>query len=87
MNETAQLNLALADVLNGFDPYNAGEGFYDTEIADSIYAVHSIDEINKLAAAIRSIYEHSFDMPMSGGNPTKLAEQLMTIKNNSSCSL
>ncbi|OLN23750.1 hypothetical protein BTO30_03165 [Domibacillus antri] len=87
MNETAQLNFALADVLNGFDPFHAGAGFYDTEIADSIYAVHRIDEKNKLAAAIRSIYEHSFDAPMPGGNPTELAEQLLTIKHNSSCSL
>lgn len=87
MNETAQLNFALADVLNGFDPFNAGAGFYDTEIADSIYAVHRLDEISKLAAAIRSIYEHSFDAPMPGGNPTVLAEKLLVIKNNSSCSL
>lgn len=87
MNETAQLNFALADALNGFDPFNAGIGFYDTEIADVIYAVHRLDEINELAAAIRSIYEHSFDEPMPGGNPTRLAEQLLIIKNNASCHL
>jgi hypothetical protein len=87
MNETAQLNFALADMLHGFDPFNAGAGFYDTEIADSIYAVHRLDEIDKLAVAIRSIYEHSFDAPMPGGNPTALAKQLLMIKNDASCSL
>ncbi|WP_046176616.1 DUF1871 family protein [Domibacillus indicus] len=87
MNETAQLNFALADVLMSFDPYQAGAGFYDTEMADVIYAVHQQKNAEKLAAEIRRIYEHSFDAPMPGGSPVKLAEKLLSIKNNSSCSL
>ncbi len=87
MNETAQLNFALADVLMGFDPYNAGAGFYDTEMADVIYAVHQLNDVEKLAVAIRRIYEHSFDSPMPGGNPVALAKKLLEIKNNTSCSL
>ncbi|MCP3760784.1 YugE family protein [Domibacillus sp. A3M-37] len=87
MNETAQLNFALADVLQAFDPYKAGEGFYETEMADAIYAVHQQEDAVQLAAEIRRIYEHSFDAPMPGGNPIKLAETLLIIKNNSSCFL
>ena len=87
MNETAQLNFALADVLQAFDPYKAGEGFYETEMADAIYAVHQLEDSVKLAAEIRRIYEHSFDEPIPGGDPIKLAQNLLFIKNNKSCSL
>lgn len=87
MNETAQLNLALMDELQAFDPYEAGEGFYETEVADVIYAVHQQEKAGKLAAQIRSIYEHSFDQPMPGGEPIELAEKLLEIKRNASCSL
>lgn len=87
MNETAQLNFALADVLHTFDPYKAGEGFYDTEMADTIYAVHGEDDAEKLAARIRRIYEHSFDAPIPGGDPIQLAKTLLSIKYNHSCSL
>lgn len=87
MNETAQLNFALADVLQAFDPYKAGEGFYDTEMADAIYAVHQEDNAEKLAAEIRRIYEHSFDAPMPGGDPIHLAKKLLSIKQTISCSL
>lgn len=87
MNETAQLNFALADVLQAFDPYKAGEGFYETEMADAIYAVHQEEKAEKLAAEIRRIYEHSFDAPMPGGDPVSLAQKLLFIKHSVSCSL
>lgn len=87
MNETAQLNFALADVLQAFDPYKAGEGFYETEVADAIYAVHQEEKAEKLAAEIRRIYEHSFDAPMPGGDPVNLAQKLLLIKHNAPCSL
>lgn len=86
MNETAQVNMALRNELMRFDPYKMGIGFYETEMADTVAAVHQYEEPRALAAAIRRIYEHSFDEPVPGGDPVELAEKLLSVK-NTTCSL
>lgn len=82
-----QLNLQLADLLNEWDPFCLKNGSYDPEIAETIQAVHMSDDPQKLAKNIRDIYEFSFEELIPIDSCLKIAQQLLMVKNNSSCSI
>lgn len=84
--ETSTMNLLLADELNEWDPFSIGEGSYDTEIADAIQAVHELNNPNELASRLQSIYEFSFEQVIPFIECLTIAERLLLIKNQSSCS-
>lgn len=81
------MNLLLADELNEWDPFCIGEGFYDTEIADAIQAVHELNDPRILAERLQSIYEFSFEQEIPFKECAAVAYRLLSIKNQSSCSL
>ncbi|CEG28393.1 DUF1871 family protein [Bacillus sp. B-jedd] len=85
--ETSIMNLLLADELNEWDPFCIGEGSYDTEIADTIQAVHELKEPKQLAKRLQSIYEFSFEQMIPFKECLAVAKKLLSIKNESSCSL
>ncbi|WP_313803008.1 DUF1871 family protein [Cytobacillus sp.] len=87
MVQFQDINIQLVYILDEWDPFQMGEGNYDTEIADVIQAVHDIDEKEKLARKIQSIYEFSFEQVIPLTNCKKIAEQLISIKNTGSCQL
>ncbi len=80
-------NLHYADVLNEWDPFHLVNGNYDTEIADTIQAIHELDHIDDLAARIQSIYEFSFEKTIPIDNCLQVAKQLLVIKDNDSCTI
>lgn len=82
-----QLNLQLVDVLNEWDPFEVGEGNYVTEIADTVQAVHAMDDKETLARMIQDIYEFSFEKMISLENCEVVAAKLLAIKNSGTCAL
>ncbi|KML36284.1 DUF1871 family protein [Cytobacillus firmus] len=85
--EIQQTNLLLVCTLDQWDPFRVGPGNYDTEIADSVQAVHDLDDQVKLARKIQSIYEFSFEEIIPLENCIEISERLLEIKNNGSCAM
>ena len=82
-----EINLQLVSKLNEWDPFQIGEGNYDTEIADVIQAVHNMDDKERLAKKIQAIYEFSFEQVIPLTACEEIAERLIAIKNSGSCRL
>jgi len=87
MRKELQTSLQYVDVLNEWDPFHLKNGGYDTEIADTIQAVHELNNPTKLAKRIQAIYEFSFEKVIPMESCLKIAAELLTIKENESCSL
>jgi hypothetical protein len=87
MNNQAQTHLLYVDLLNEWDPFELINGDYDPEIADTIQAIHECDNAEALAKKIQAIYEFSFEKLIPFEGCLKIAEELLEVKNNESCSL
>ncbi len=84
--ETTLLNIALAEILEKWDPFLMGEGEYAPEIADVIQLVHEKDDINDLARSIQDVFEFSFEERIAMDNCEDMAKKLLQEKWMSSCS-
>lgn len=82
-----QLNIQLVDTINEWDPFQIGEGNYDTEIADIVQAVHDLDDPNKLARKIQAIFEFSFEKLLPLAECKEVAVTLLAIKDGGTCAL
>ncbi|MEH7305763.1 DUF1871 family protein [Neobacillus drentensis] len=87
MRKELQTNLQYVDILNEWDPFRLTNGGYDTEIADTIQAIHELDDSNELAKRIQSIYEFSFEKIIPIEECLKIAKELLMIKENDACSI
>ena len=87
MESEMRTNLQFVDVLNEWDPFKLKNGNYDTEIADTIQAIHELDNAEALATRIQSIYEFSFESIIPIQQCLKIANELLLIKDNDSCTL
>lgn len=87
MESDMQTNLQFVDVLNEWDPFKLKKGNYDTEIADTIQAIYELDNPEALAARIQSIYEFSFERIIPIEQCFKIANELLLIKDNDSCTI
>ncbi|WP_110928653.1 DUF1871 family protein [Bacillus massiliglaciei] len=85
--ETQDMHIAMALLLQDWDPFKLGPDFYEPEIADSIVAVRKLDDIEEIAESIKAIYEFSFEEELNLDECRKMALQLLQIKNNASCTL
>ena len=85
--QRVETNLMLVDLLNEWNPFGIGAGNYETEIADTIQAVHGMDDPNQLAKEIQAIYEFSFEQMIPIDACRKMAIQLLIIKDNGTCIL
>ncbi|MED3563236.1 DUF1871 family protein [Bacillus xiapuensis] len=86
-NSQLQTNLKFVDLLNQWNPFQLEEGSYDTEIADTIQAIHELNHPASLAEKIQSIYEFSFEQIIPIDSCLEMAEKLLSIKNNDSCTI
>ncbi len=84
---TQQVNMAMAEVLRNWDPFQQGEDFYEPEIADVLLAIRDIESGSELAGKMQEIYEFSFEQQLAFNDCLKIAEQLRNIKENESCTL
>ena len=87
MRKELQTNLQYVDLLNEWDPFNLTNGGYDTEIADTIQAIHELDDCDELAKRIQSIYDFSFEKMIPLEECLKIAKELLVIKANDACSI
>ncbi|MDF2857459.1 MAG: hypothetical protein K0Q87_3310 [Neobacillus sp.] len=87
MEKQVKTNLLYVDILNEWDPFQLKDGSYDTEIADTVQAVYELDNPEKLAERIQSIFEFSFDAIIPMDQCLKVARELLLIKENDSCSI
>ncbi|CAH0164665.1 DUF1871 family protein [Peribacillus sp. NPDC101481] len=85
--DTQQMNLALVAVLQEWDPFKIGWDLYEPEIADTVVAIRNIDDPKELAEKIKSIYEFSFDESVQMDKCLEIAQKLLIIKNDASCSI
>ncbi|OLS34635.1 DUF1871 family protein [Bacillus sp. MRMR6] len=86
MESLMKANLQLVDLLNEWDPFELKNGDYDTEIADTIQAVHELDNPQALAERIQTIYEFSFEKIIPIEQCLNVAKELLMIKESESCS-
>ena len=82
-----EMNVAFVRLLNEWDPFSIGEGNYDTEIADSIQALHDLDLEEDLAKAIQGIYEFAFEEVIPIENCLAISKKLIAVKESGTCSL
>jgi hypothetical protein len=87
MESLMKANLQFVDLLNEWDPFELKNGDYDTEIADTIQAIHELDNPKALAERIQAIYEFSFEQIIPIEQCLKIAIELLLIKENESCSI
>ncbi|KWW12565.1 hypothetical protein AS888_09385 [Peribacillus simplex] len=85
--DTQQMNIALVAVLQEWDPFRIGGDLYEPEIADTVVAIRDIDSPRELAEKIQSIYEFAFDESIDFDKCLEVAQKLLIIKNDASCSL
>ncbi|MDR4949119.1 DUF1871 family protein [Neobacillus cucumis] len=87
MRKEVATNLQFVDLLNQWDPFHLENGDYEPEIADTIQAVHELDDPLNLAKRIQSIYEFSFEKVIPIEECLLISKDLLVIKANQSCSL
>jgi hypothetical protein len=87
MRKELQTNLQYVDALNEWDPFQLKTGGYEPEIADTVQAVHELNDAKELAVRIQSIYEFSFEKLIPMESCLDMAEKLLRIKANKSCSI
>lgn len=87
MENGMKTNLELVDLLNEWDPFKLKGGHYDTEIADTIQAVHELNDAEMLAKRIQAIYEFSFEQTIPMEQCLKIAKELLAIKDSGSCTI
>jgi hypothetical protein len=81
------LNVKLYETLYQWDPFDMGLGNYDPEFADIIQAVNEHDDVNKLVKRILEIFEFSFEKTPPKKDCLQIANNLISLKNDESCSL
>ena len=80
-------NLKFVDLLNEWDPFQLKNGSYDTEIADTIQAIHELNDPFKLAKRIQGIYEFSFEKVIPMESCLSVAKELLAVKDSDSCAI
>ncbi|WP_077214441.1 DUF1871 family protein [Bacillus dakarensis] len=85
--EMLNTNLKLVKLLKEWDPLGYGEEAYDSEIADTLQAVHMLNDRDKLARKIQAIYEFSFEEIIPLVKCKQISVEMLAIKNEDSCSI
>ena len=80
-----EMNFKLIVLLQEWDPFNAGEEAYETEIAEVIQAVHDLHHPSDLAKRIQAIYEFSYELWIPLQECTKISYKLLAVKMEASC--
>ncbi|HWL24167.1 MAG TPA: DUF1871 family protein [Ureibacillus sp.] len=81
------MNQKALKTLQEWDPFNIGEDNYDTESADVVAALQSIDDPTKLAKVIQTVYEHSFEQWIPFEQCVSISYKLIAVKFEAKCIL
>ena len=82
-----QMTLSFVRVLQEWDPFGVGSENYEPEIADAVLAVSDIEDVQSLARRLKEIYEFSFAESLDFQACLAVAEKLIMIRTNTSCTL
>ncbi|WP_332648962.1 DUF1871 family protein [Lysinibacillus sp. 54212] len=83
--ENIEMNRRAVRLLEKWDPFQMGEGNYDTETADVVAALQGIDDPSDLAKVIQTVYEHSFEQWIPYEKCVDIAYKLISIKFEAKC--
>ncbi|MEC1178021.1 DUF1871 family protein [Metasolibacillus meyeri] len=83
--ENIEMNQKAVKVLEEWDPFQLGEGNYDTEAADVVAALQGIDDPSNLAKVIQAVYEHSYEQWIPFEHCVEMAYKLIAIKFEAKC--
>ncbi|WP_193769056.1 DUF1871 family protein [Metasolibacillus meyeri] len=83
--ENIEMNQKAVKVLEEWDPFQLGEGNYDTEAADVVAALQGIDDPSDLAKVIQAVYEHSYEQWIPFEHCVEMAYKLIAIKFEAKC--
>jgi hypothetical protein len=85
MDSTILMNQRAIHILQEWDPFQIGAGQYDTEAADVVAALHSIDDPSQLGKVIQTVYEHSFEQWIPFEDCVSISYKLIAIKFEAKC--
>ena len=83
--QTIEMNRRAVLILASWDPFQLGSEAYDTETADVVAALQSIDHPSDLAKKIQTIYEHSFEKWIPLEQCMQIAYKLIAVKFEAKC--
>ncbi|MBS7345440.1 MAG: DUF1871 family protein [Caryophanon sp.] len=83
--ENIEMNQQAVATLAAWDPFSIGEESYDTETADVVAALQSIDDPSELAKVIQTVYEFSFEEWIPIEKCVEISYKLLAIKFKAKC--
>lgn len=83
--ENIEMNQKAVATLAAWDPFQVGIENYDTETADVVAALQSIDDPSELAKVIQTVYEHSFEEWIPFEKCVEISYKLIGIKFEAKC--
>lgn len=83
--QTIEMNRRAVLLLASWDPFELGSEAYDTETADVVAALQSMDHPSDLAKKIQSTYEHSFEKWIPLEQCMQIAYKLIAVKFEAKC--
>jgi hypothetical protein len=81
------LNVKLYEALLEWDPFQIGPENYDPEFADIIQAVHEFNDVFQLVNRMQEIFQFSFEQMPVKKDSIRMANILINMKNDESCTL
>ncbi|TQR18358.1 DUF1871 family protein [Psychrobacillus vulpis] len=83
--DTIEMNRKAVWTLQQWDPFELGVDSYDTEAADVVADLQSIDHPSELAKRIQTIYEHSFEQWIPLEKCVEISYKLIALKYEMKC--
>jgi len=83
--DTIEMNKRATWTLEYWDPFHIGENAYETETADVVAYLQSIDHPSELAKRIQEIYEHSFEEWIPLEKCMEVSYKLIALKYEMKC--
>lgn len=83
--DNIEMNRKAIWTLQEWDPFNLGVDSYETETADVVADLQSIDHPSVLAKRIQEIYEHSFEQWIPLEKCVEVSYKLIALKYEMKC--
>lgn len=83
--DSIEMNRKAVWVLQQWDPFNIGVDGYETETADVVADLQSIDHPSELAKRIQEIYEYSFEEWIPLEKCVEISYKLIALKYEMKC--
>ena len=83
--ENIEMNQKCVHILEQWDPFDFGFDSYETETADVVAALQSIDDPSELAKVIQRVYEYSFEQWIPFERCVAISYKLLAVKFEAKC--